>query len=377
MKLPHDDIDPDGLLEYSVVFTDRALNHMSRRFIGVMQEMDDTLKTTYSADTVALVPGGGTYAMEALARQLATGRRCLVVRNGFFSYRWSQIFETGRITDDVTVCKARPASGEPQAPWSPVPIEELTATIREQRPELVFAAHVETASGMILPDDYLRAVADATHEAGGMFVLDCIASGAIWVDMRELGIDVLVSAPQKGWSGTPCAGFVMLGERARQAVVDATTTSFALDLRKWLDITEGYAQGKAAYHATMPTDALAGVAAAMRETRERGLPEMRAAQTELGGKVRALLDEYRFPSVAAPEFASPSVVVAYTDDPEVKSGAAFARHGMQAAAGVPLMCDEPEGFSTFRLGLFGLDKLGDTEGTVSRLAAVLDRIRDE
>ncbi|WP_168582142.1 aminotransferase class V-fold PLP-dependent enzyme [Gephyromycinifex aptenodytis] len=377
MNLPRPEIDPDGLLEYSVVFTDRALNHMSRRFISVMQEIDESLKSTYNAHTVALVPGGGTYAMEAVARQLATKRRCLVIRNGFFSYRWSQIFETGGITDSVTVCQARPLAQGPTAPWAPAPIDEVVATIARDKPELVFAAHVETAAGMLLPPDYLRAVATATHEAGGMFVLDCIASGAIWVDMQEAGVDILISAPQKGWSGTPCAGFVMLNESARAAVLESDSTSFAIDLKKWLSITEGYAQGKAAYHATMPTDALAGVAQAMRETRERGLEQTRNAQLELGQKTRALLAEHGYPCVAADSFAAPSVVVAYTDNAEVRSGAAFAAQGMQIAAGVPLMCGEPEGFSTFRLGLFGLDKLADPEATLDRLASALDRIAEQ
>src|SRR3954463_10775627 len=211
MDLPRRDVDPDGLLEYSVVFTDRSLNHMSRRFVGVMQDIVDVLVTTYAAETVAVVPGGGTYAMEAVARQLATGRRCLVVRNGLFSYRWSQILDAGSVAGATTVCSARPVSSEPQAAWVPAPVEEGVAAIERARPEVVFAAHVETAAGMLLPDDYVRTVAAATHEVGGLFVLDCIASGALWVDMTDLGVDVLLSAPQKGWSGSPCAGYVMLG----------------------------------------------------------------------------------------------------------------------------------------------------------------------
>ena len=377
MKLPHDEIDPNGLLEYSVVFTDRALNHMSQRFIGVMQELLDVLTTTYGATTAAVVPGGGTAAMESVARQLATGKRCLVVRNGFFSYRWSQIFERGPVTDDVVVCTARQIDDSPQAPWIPAPVEEVTDAIRTHRPEVVCAAHVETAAGLMLPEDYLRAVAEATHEVGGLFVLDCVASGAIWVDMREVGVDVLISAPQKGWSGTPAAGFVMLGERGREAVLGSVSTSFALDLRAWLSIAEGYAEGRAGYHSTMPTDTLVLILEQMKETRDRGLDAMRAAQEQLGGKVRARLAEHGLRSVAHPDYASPSVVVSYTDDPEVKSGAAFKRYGIQAAAGVPLMCGEPEGFSTFRLGLFGLDKLQDIDGTVQRLGDVLDKIADQ
>lgn len=374
MELPHADIDPDGLLEYSVVFTDRSLNHMSARFTGVMTELIDILRTTYSADAVAIVPGGGTYAMEAVARQLATGRRALVVRNGFFSYRWSQIFEAGAVTDDVTVCTARPLTTDGPSGWEPADAAQVVTAIREQRPQVVFAAHVETASGILLPDDYVAAVAKATHEAGGLFVLDCIASGAAWVDMAELGVDVLISAPQKGWSGSPCAGFVMLRSDAVAAVQASTSTSFAADLKKWLGITMGYLDGVTGYHATMPTDALAHDLEMMRETQQRGLEQVRAAQFDLGGKVRAMLAERGFVSVAAPGYEAPGVVVVHTDDPDLKSAAKFKSVGIQAAAGVPLMCGEPADFSTFRLGLFGLDKLADVDGTVERLAKGLHQL---
>ncbi|MEO7070927.1 MAG: aminotransferase class V-fold PLP-dependent enzyme [Nostocoides sp.] len=375
MDLPRPDVDPDGLLEYSVVFTDRSLNHVSQRFIGVMQEIVDILTSTYAAHTVAVVPGGGTYAMEAVARQIATGKRCLVVRNGFFSYRWSQILAAGAITDDVTVLTARPADASHQAAWAPTPIDEVVAAIGQQRPEVVIAAHVETSSGIVLPEDYLRAVATAARAVGALVVLDCIASGALWVDMGDLGVDVLLSAPQKGWSGSPCAGYVMLSEQGRTAVQVTTSTSFAADLSKWLSITEGYVHGTAAYHATMPTDALAHNAAVMRETRDRGLDALRAAQNDLGTRIRALLADRGFPSVAADGFASPSVVVVHSDDPQLRTGAAFRTVGIQVAGGVPLMCGEPADFSTFRLGLFGLDKLADVDGSVARLEAGLDRLR--
>jgi aspartate aminotransferase-like enzyme len=371
MELPRPDVDPDGLLEYSVVFTDRSLNHMSRRFVAVMHDIREVLCTTYGAQTVAIVPGGGSYAMEAVARQLATGRRCLVVRNGLFSYRWSQIFDAGSIPAETTVCTARPVSEERQAPWIPAPVDEVVETIARTRPEVVFAAHVETAAGIVLPDDYVRAVAAATHEVGGLLVLDCVASGALWVDMTDLGVDVLLSAPQKGWSGSPCAGYVMLGEAGRAGVMSTTSSSFAVDLKKWLTISEAYADGQTPYHATMPTDTLAHNAALMLETRAAGLPELRAAQVELGRRVRALLAELGFPSVAAEGFAAASVVVAHTDDPEMRSGAKLKKRGLQVAAGVPLMCGEGDDFSTFRIGLFGLDKLLDVDGTVERLEARL------
>ncbi|GAT74715.1 class V aminotransferase [Microbacterium sp. HM58-2] len=374
MSLPHADIDPDGLLEYSVVFTDRSLNHMSARFIGVMQQTLGILCEAYGAESAAIVNGGGSYAMESVARQLATGRRVLVVRNGLFSYRWSQILEMGGISTATTVCQARPADDGLQSAWAPMPIEEVVQTIRAGKPEVVFAPHVETAAGMILPDEYVRALADAVHEVGGVLVLDCIASGAMWVDMGALGVDVLISAPQKGWSGTPGAGYVMLSAAGRAAVEAGTATSFAMDLGRWLSISDGYREGSAGYHATMPTDSITRNLAQMIETRDRGFGTLREAQIDLGDRVRALLAARGLPSVAAPAFAAPSVVVVHTDDPALKNGARFREQGLQIAAGVPLHCGEPEGFSTFRVGLFGLDKLGDVDGTVARLGAALDAI---
>lgn len=374
MQLPHPHIDPDGLAEFSVVFTDRSLNHMSARFVGVMQSLLGDLRTTYSATSVALVPGGGTYAMESVARQVATGKPVLVLRNGLFSYRWSQILETGAVSQDVTVLQAAPVDDEPQAGWAPAPVEEVVATIERTRPAVVFAPHVETASGILLPDDYLRAVADATHAAGGIFVLDCIASGPLWVDMEALDIDVLVSAPQKGWSGTPATGYVLLRERGRAAVEAGTSTSFALDLRAWLDVSDAYVTGSAPYRATLPTDAIARNAEVARETVERGLEPLRKAQEDLGGRVRTLLAERGFASVAAPEYAAPTVVVVHTEDPAIQSGAAFKPLGLQVAAGVPLFCGEGDDWSTVRLGLFGLDKLADVDATVARLEAALDQL---
>lgn len=374
MILPRPDVDPDGLLEYSVVFTDRSLNHMSARFIDVMQRTLAILCDAYGADSAALVNGGGSYAMESVARQLATGRRALVVRNGLFSYRWSQILETGSIASSVTVCTARPVDDTAHAAWQPAPIDEVVSAIRAGRPAVVFAPHVETAAGMLLPDEYIRSLADAVHEIDGVLVLDCVASGAMRIDMRALGVDVVIGAPQKGWSGTPGVGHVMLSARGREAVAAGTPTSFALDLARWLAISDGYREGTAAYHATMPTDSIARNLEQMIETRERGFPALQEAQLELGTRVREVLAARGFRSVAASGFAAPSVVVVHTDDPELRTGTRFREQGLQVAAGVPLHCGEPESFSTFRLGLFGLDKLADVDGTVARLEAALERM---
>lgn len=361
------EVDPDGLLEYSVVYTDRTLNHMSRRFQGVMRDIASVLKEAYRARSAIVVPGSGTFGMEAVARQFATGHKALVIRNGWFSYRWTQIFEMGSIASASIVLKARPVEPGHQAPFAPPPIDEVVAAIERERPGLVFAPHVETASGMILPEAYLRAVAAATHAVGGMFVLDCIASGAIWVDMAALGIDVLISAPQKGWSGPACCALVMLGERARERIDHTTSTSFACDLRKWLQIMETYEGGGHAYHATMPTESLVRVRDAMQETQRYGLERARAEQQELGDKVRAMLASRGVRSVAAPGFDAPGVVVGYTDDPELHSGRKLLAQGLQIAAGVPLQCDEPADFRSFRIGLFGLDKLQNVDRTVRLL----------
>jgi aspartate aminotransferase-like enzyme len=367
-------VDPDGLLEYSVVYTDRAVNHMSQTFQGAMNDISATLKDVYGASAVAIVPGGGTFAMEAVARQFATDKKCLVIRNGWFSYRWTQIFDTCGIPSASIVLKARRIADEPQAPFAPTPLEEVVAAIRERRPDLVFAPHVETASGMLLPDAYIRAVAEAVHEVGGLFVLDCIASGAIWVDMKASGVDVLISAPQKGWSASPCCGLVMLGAQALERIGATNSTSFAGDLRKWLEIMQAYEKGGHLYHATMPTDGLMRLRDVMAETRAYGFDTVRDEQIELGARVRALLAEKGFRSVAAPGFEAPSVVVMYTDDDGIRSGAKFAAAGLQTAAGVPLQCDEPADFKTFRLGLFGLDKLHDVERTVAYLAKALEQV---
>ncbi|MGB8812000.1 MAG: aminotransferase class V-fold PLP-dependent enzyme [Paracoccaceae bacterium] len=368
------DVDPDGLQEFSVVFTDRSLNHMSAKFQGVMRDISSMLREVYNAQAVALVPGGGTYGMEAVARQFGSGARVLIVRNGWFSYRWTQIFDAGGFAAASTVVMARATGNGARAAFAPPPIEEVVAKIHEVRPDVVFAPHVETSAGLILPDDYITAMAAAAHEVGALMVLDCIASGCIWVDMAATGVDVLISAPQKGWSASPSAGLVMLSARAEARLAETTSNSFALDLKKWRSIMAAYEAGGHAYHATMPTDALVGFRDAMAETRTHGFAALKDAQWALGNGVRRMLAAKGVLSVAAEGFGAPGVVVSFTDDPEVQNGKKFLAEGMQIAAGVPLQVGEGAEFRTFRLGLFGLDKLYDVDGTMVRLGAVLDRV---
>ena len=368
-------IDPDGLLEFSVVYTDRSLNHMSQRFQGVMRDISRMLKEVYQAHSVALVPGSGTFGMESVARQFASGKHVMVVRNGWFSYRWTQIFDMGQIPASHTVMKARRISEGSQAAWAPAPIDEVTAAIAREKPALVFAPHVETSAGMMLPDGYLRALADAVHAHGGLLVLDCIASGAMWVDMRATGVDILISAPQKGWSSSPCCAMVMLSERARQAIDQTQSTTFAMDLRKWLQVMETYEAGGHVYHTTLPTDALVRLREVMLETEAYGFAKVRQEQIELGRQVRQLLLQGGYPSVAAPGFEAPGVVVSYTTDADIQSSKKFIAAGLQTAAGVPLQCDEPADFRTFRIGLFGLEKWHHVERTVGHLRAALGRVQ--
>jgi aspartate aminotransferase-like enzyme len=374
MPRSHAPVDPDGLMEFSVVFTDRSLNHMSAAFQKVMRDISGLLREVYNADAVALVPGGGTYGMEAVARQFARDRDVLVVRNGWFSYRWSQIVETGGLTSKATVMKARMQGNDAPAPFAPAAIEDVEQAIRDERPAVVFAPHVETSAGMILPDDYIARMAAAAREVDALMVLDCIASGCAWVDMKALGVDVLISAPQKGWSASPSAGLVMLSAQAEARLAETQSDSFAMDLAKWRAIMKAYEDGGHAYHATMPTDALRGFRDTMLETKEHGFGRLKEAQWRLGDGVRRMLADKGVTSVAAQGFGAPGVVVSYTDDPQVQNGKAFAAHGMQIAAGVPLQVGEPAGFSTFRLGLFGLDKLYDVDATLARLKAVVDEV---
>lgn len=370
-----DSVDPDGLLEYSVVYTDRSVNHMSAQFQQTMCDIHSTLTDVYSAHRAVIVPGSGSFGMEAVARQFGRGKDCMVLRNGWFSFRWSQIFDMGGIPASEEVLCARPVSDGAQAPFAPAPIEEVVAAIAEKKPHMVCAPHVETSAGMMLPDDYIKAVADAVHAHGGLFVLDCIASGTAWVDMQQTGVDVLVSAPQKGWSGSPCAGIVMLSEHAYEVMQNTSSDSFAMDLKKWCQIMEAYLDGKHAYHATMPTDSLIVFRDVMNEIASLGFEKLKTQQAELGARIRGVLESAGFVSVAADGFQAPGVAVFYTDDDEIHSGRAFAEQGMQVAAGVPLQVGEPEGFKTFRIGLFGLDKLKDVDAAVARFEQALDKVR--
>ena len=368
------DIDPNGLLEYSVVYTDRALNHMSKAFQQVMNDLSADLKSVYNADAVAIVPGSGTYGMEAVARQLANDEDCLIIRNGWFSYRWTQILDKGKIAKSSTVLTAHREDGDTPKPFAPVAIEDAVAKIKETKPAMVFAPHVETSSGIILSADYIKALAEAVHSVGGLLVIDCIASGCVWLDMKDLGIDVLISAPQKGWSSTPGAGLVMLSEAAVQKVDNTESDSFSIDLKQWLNIMRAYENGGHAYHATMPTDSLRQFRGTVNEAKKIGFDQLCEAQWELGKRIRHVLEAKGIASVAAEGYQAPGVVVSYTDRDDMHKGAAFAAAGVQIASGVPLKVGEPDNFKTFRLGLFGLDKLTDIDGAVQRFDAALDEV---
>ena len=368
-------VDPDGLLEYSVVYTDRSVNHMSAQFQQVMRDIHSTLTDVYSAHRAVIVPGSGSFGMEAVARQFCRDKRCLVIRNGWFSFRWSQIFEAGDLPSSQTVLRARATAEGSQAPFAPVPIEEVVALIGKEKPDVVCAPHVETSAGMMLPDDYLKAVAAAVHAYGGLLVLDCVASGTAWIDMQDTGVDVLVTAPQKGWSGTPCAGVVMLSEHAHTVMQSTSSDSFAIDLKKWSQIMEAYLGGKHAYHATMPTDGLIVFRDVMNEVAAFGFDKAKQKQAELGKRIREVMDDAGFISVAAAGFQAPGVAVFYTDNDELHTGRAFATAGVQIAAGVPLEIDEPADYKSFRIGLFGLDKLKDVDAAVERFAKALEQVR--
>ena len=369
-------VDPDGLLEFSVVYTDRSLNHMSEEFKRVMVDISSVLKDAYNASSAVIVPGSGTFGMEAVARQFANNQKCLVLRNGWFSYRWTQIFDLANITNDVTVIKGRQLEPTTQGVFAPAPIEEVVAFIKKEKPAVVFAPHVETSAGIILPDDYLKAVGEAVRSVNGLFVLDCIASGAMWVDMKACNVDVVITAPQKGWSSSPCCALITLSDRAREKIDATQSTSFSIDLKKWLQIMEAYEKGGHVYHTTMPTDALKILRNVMKETQSLGFAALKAKQIELGTKIRDLLISKGYHSVSAKGFQAPCVVVSYTKDPDIQSGKKFIALGLQTAAGVPLQCDERPDFRTFRIGLFGLEKLAHIDRTVDLLASALEKITE-
>ena len=373
-----DQVDKDGLLEYSVVFNDRSLNSMSKSFQSVMQDLSVGLRSAYNADATILVPGGGTFGMEAIARQFGTDAKCLVIRNGWFSFRWSEIFEKGRIASDTKVLYASQQQADDgtnsHQPFAPPSLAHIRQQIADYAPDVVCAPHVETSAGMILPDNFIAGIADAAHQTGAIFVLDCVASGALYVDMAGLGVDVLLTAPQKGWTASPCAGVIMLGAGGLERIEQTTSTSYCADLKKWLSIMQAYENGGHAYHATMPTDGLRQFRDAVHETREIGFAAVKQAQIDLGVRMRSLTESYGFVSVAAEGFKAPSVIVNFTDDPDMKSGKKFMQAGLQIAAGVPLEIGEPADYMSFRIGLFGLDKLMNIDRTVESFETALKQI---
>ncbi|OOR90849.1 class V aminotransferase [Moraxella caviae] len=369
------DIDPDGLLEYSVVYTDRSLNHMSKVFGQVMRDLSSELKSLYHADAVAIVPGSGTSGMEAVVRAFADDKNCVVVRNGWFSYRWTQILEASRVAKSCEVfCAEQVQPAGEKAQFAPADLAKVSDFIREHKPDVVFAPHVETASGMMLSDEYIAGLAKAAHDVGALLVIDSIASGCVWLDMKALGIDVLISAPQKGLSSTPCAGLVMMNDKAAGLLANATPSSFALDLKAWHGIMQAYENGGHAYHATMPTDSLRQLRDALLEAKAVGYETLKSAQIELGKRIVALLAEKGVASVAHPDCQARGVVVCHAPSEAVHKGAAFAEQGLQIAAGTPLKVGEPEDYQSFRIGLFGLDKLTDVDGAVARFQAAADKV---
>lgn len=366
-----------NLREFSVVFTDRSLNSMSSSFQEVMCGLHEGLTDVYGAKSCVIIPGGGSYAMEAVARQFARNEKVLVIRNGWFSFRWTQIFDQGVTPTHAEIVKAQPDTDLADQQFSPAPIEDIVAMIKSTKPRLVVSPHVETSAGLLMPDDYLTQIAKAAHEVGAIFVLDCVASGALWVDMAKIGVDVLITAPQKGWTSTPCAGVVMLSEAAVARLDETQSDSFVLDLKKWHQIMSAYLNGGHAYHATMPTDGLSQFYDTLCEVKSFGYDRAKQAQIELGSRLRLLMEQRGYKSLAADGFKSPSVIVSHTERDDMKNGAAFAANGVQIAAGVPLECGESAAFKTFRVGLFGLDKLADIDGTISDFMQALDTVSDD
>ena len=338
----------------------------------IMNDIDSTMKEAYNATSTIVMPGSGSYGMEAVARQWATNKKVMVLRNGYFSYRWTDIFDQTGIPAETIVLKGVPADDSAQPQFKPHPIEDVVAAIKSEKPSVVFAPHVETSTGIILPDDYLRKISQAVHAHGGLFVLDCIASGTVWVDMKDTGVDCILSAPQKGWTGPACASLMMLSERGDHVTRNSTSTSMVINMRKWLEIMDAYNNGGFAYYTTMPTDALNLFRDAALETKELGFKKAADMAWELGNECRTMMKSKGLRTVSAPGYEAPGVSVWYTGEPDMFNK--FKSHGFQIAAGVPFMINEPPGNFTFRIGLFGLDKLQRKETTIKTLEKTLDRI---
>ena len=363
------------LKEFSVVYTDRSLNHMSDEFVDIMKDISRILKKAYNADSSVIVPGSGTFGMEAVARQFANNEPVLIIRNGWFSYRWSQIFDMAGITDQVDVITGTQVENTTTGQYIPPDINDVVDRIHTLRPPIVFAPHVETSCGMILPDDYLAQIGQACHDTGTLFVLDCIASGAAWVDMKALNIDIVITAPQKGWSSAPCCALIAMSSRAREMLNDTKSTSYSMDILKWTQVMETYEQGKFIYHTTMPTNALRELRDTMIETENLGFDYLKNRQYDLGMQVRNMLISYGYPSVAKDGYYAPGVVVCYTTDKNIQNATKFRELGYQTAAGVPLQVGERSDFQTFRIGLFGIDKLMNIDDTVNSLKQALDQLK--
>lgn len=376
------EVDPKGLREFSVVYTDRSLNHMSETFCKTMQSVNTEMKTLYNAEQLVIVPGGGTYGMESVARQFGPGRNAMVLRNGLFSYRWTQIFDQAK----GALCKnrtpavftaGRQGPGK-NSPFAPYPIDEIVGIIQKEKPGLVMAPHVETSTGIILPNDYLAKLGEAVRSVDGLFVLDCIASGSVWVDLKQLSVDVAVMAPQKSWSSTPCAALILLGERGLRSLEsqkDSTSDSFSLNLHKWWCVMRKYEEGAHMYHATMPTDGIRKFHDFLHELKAFGFERAEKAQWEIGRGVRSILKNEGFQSVAAEGFEAPGVVVSYAPNDDFATGKAFLKQGVQVAAGVPLFLNEGVEFKAFRIGLFGLDKLQSPSKVINDFEQIMKNIK--
>ena len=372
------DVDPDGLLEYSVIFSDRSLNMMSMNFRQVMQDISKELKNVYNAQSTAIVPGSGTFGMEAIARQFGNGEKCLILRNGWFGFRFTEIFRRGKIASEVkpifAIEKENAEGQNIKRDYSPPPLKTIVDEILSFKPKLVYATHVETSTGIIIPDEYIKGIGEATKSIGGLFVLDCVASGSLFVDMEILGIDLLLTAPQKGWSSTPCAGVIMLNKNAREKIKKTTSSSYSCDLHKWLTVMESYEDNNYTYHTTFPTDGLKNFRTNILEIKKIGYQKTTDLQIQLGQKMRKLTEDFGYVSVAAKGYKAPTVIVNYTSEEDMKSGKKFADLGVQIAAGMPLEIGEPSDFMSFRIGLFGIDKLLNIDRTVENFKAALEKI---